>query len=287
VRYRGIGSADDVPVAYQDAVAQHYRDVFGPRAAEVERDVPELEPGETLYVAHEEHGRILGAPVGGVLVLRRRYDVRFRGFIVFPEFRGRGFAREMMDHVRELAAEGVPRALPGVAYATSLVYPIGSEFGRYLRKRGFQPYPHRLFKWNRLPWEQRAVETYLSVGVDEADLVVFRKKVADDGVYILEDARREIDGLTPEQRATVEKGLDIKLGAAYGGSGRVSYRFDLCPVCSEMGSTEKDDSACRDCYIRRLCRFPFGEEHRFKEDPQVSLGYWEAVRQYLVNRRDP
>jgi hypothetical protein len=91
----------------------------------------------------------------------------------------------------------------------------------------------------------------------------------------------ELDRMSKVQFMTVAAGLAGKLGA-YEKTGRVSYRYDLCPVCSQMGSTVEDDSACQKCYIHATCRLPF--QQGFKESTTRSLEYWRAVQHYLGER---
>ena len=76
-------------------------------------------------------------------------------------------------------------------------------------------------------------------------------------------------------------GLQAKL-RNYEKSGRVSYRYDICPICAYMGSSEQNDENCEKCFIRQTCFEPFRNPGRFKEDYEVSGAYFEAVRQFLL-----
>lgn len=93
------------------------------------------------------------------------------------------------------------------------------------------------------------------------------------------EARNELRKLTPEQRALVLKGLDVKLGH-FEKTGKLSYRYDICSICADVGSTE-DDPHCDECYIEISCKAPF--ERGFEEDMDKGYEYFGEMRDFLRN----
>lgn len=91
--------------------------------------------------------------------------------------------------------------------------------------------------------------------------------------------KKELIALTDDQRATVMKGLRSKMGH-YDKTGRISYRYDVCPVCVDIGSSE-EDPRCGECYIMLACQVPFDEG--FKEDHIKSAEYFGAMLLFLKN----
>lgn len=87
----------------------------------------------------------------------------------------------------------------------------------------------------------------------------------------------ELRALTPEQRAIVLGGLRNKLGF-HKRSGILSYRYDVCPVCQDIGSTEEDPK-CDECYIKVSCKVPFVDG--FRDDPDQGVKYFTAMREFL------
>jgi hypothetical protein len=87
----------------------------------------------------------------------------------------------------------------------------------------------------------------------------------------------ELKVLTPKQRAVVLGGLRNKL-CFHQRTGILSYRYDVCPVCQDVGSTE-DDPKCDDCYIKISCKVPFVEG--FRDDPEQGVRYFTAMREFL------
>jgi hypothetical protein len=89
--------------------------------------------------------------------------------------------------------------------------------------------------------------------------------------------KEELRALTPEQREIVLKGLRSKMGH-YDKTGKISYRYDICPVCADVGSTQEDPK-CDQCYIMISCQVPFDEG--FKEDPIRSAEYFRAMLTFI------
>lgn len=91
------------------------------------------------------------------------------------------------------------------------------------------------------------------------------------------DVQNELVALTPRQRGTVLLGLSRKL-QHYKTTGRLSYRYEVCPVCIEMGSTEGNPQ-CDSCYIKISCKKPFVDG--FRDDPLKGYEYFSAMEDFL------
>jgi len=288
---RKVTEGRNVPSWYDDDTVDHYEEVFGVHTSEILRVTPILDTDEVFYEMLDG-----GVPVGGVMVQQREYDARIRGLMVRPEHQGKGLASKLIRVLGEYQSKRLHRMCLSskmedsppvtVAFLTTVPYPLSNPFAVALLRQGFRAMPGSLFEDQLSPWEHKAVTIYTgAMGIDSRSIFVFRKKVVDLGMHLPGYIMREMDQLTQLQAVSVSQGLDIKLRAAYQGRGRVTYRFDLCPVCKEMGSTEEDDAACQECYIHQTCRLPFEEPWRFKEDVDVSRIYWEAVQQYMTGGR--
>lgn len=94
---------------------------------------------------------------------------------------------------------------------------------------------------------------------------------------IPKDAEAELKVLRPRQRRIVLGGLDKKLGH-YEKSGHLSYRYDICPVCRDVGSTEENPK-CDDCYIKIACKVPFNQGFRY--DNEKGYEYFSEMEQLL------
>jgi len=92
-----------------------------------------------------------------------------------------------------------------------------------------------------------------------------------------DEVRAELEALTPRQRDVVLDGLLNKLGF-YCRTGILSYRYDVCPVCRDVGSTE-DAPKCDDCYIKISCKVPFVDG--FRDDRDKGVAYFMAMREFL------
>ncbi len=267
----------------------HYREIFGPHADEVLAASPLIAEGEfvLLCMSGEE-------VLGWVNVLPGMYAFKVRGFTVLPQYRGRGIARFLMEalerearsHHERLEGSGEKPYDVQLVYVDSLVYLDAPElegeafaFGKFLRKQGFVPCVPN--KAAYAPEEKVAAAVYARLYPGHVGrLRVFRKLVVRGGVRFDEKALAELRALSGEALDAVMRGLDAKLGH-FETSGRVSYRFDICPICAFTGSSEEDDSACKGCCIRVTCSRPWDRAARFKEDYQLSYAYFHAMREFL------
>ena len=90
--------------------------------------------------------------------------------------------------------------------------------------------------------------------------------------------QKELKSLTPRQRHIVLDGLVRKLGL-YRRKGILSYQYNVCPVCKDVGSTLENDSNCTDCYIHQSCKAPFNDG--FRDDPEMGAAYFQEMRDFL------
>lgn len=269
---------------------RHFEDVFGKFWEDVWSQSPLIDQGEAVWIFEEQ-----GRPAGWMNVEKKGiYSKRFRNFSVHPDFRGRGVASFMLACI---FADGVARHMGlwdagekpqdiGLMFVKSLVYfdvdrdGEAFAFGKFLRKMGFTSYAYN--QNDISPEEVAGIECYRKIYPELAgSLKVFKKKIFDAGVKLREEIKAELLRLTPEARAVVLNGLNWKVGH-YAKSGRVSYRYDLCPICAFVGSSEKDSSSCKQCPIYTTCMEPFRAVGRFKEDYEVSGAYFQAVRDFLL-----
>jgi GNAT superfamily N-acetyltransferase len=266
--------------------------VFGKFWRDVYDRSPELADGEEVLIAEDG-----GHTAGWVHFRRSTYCIKFRGFTVHPDFRGQGVAKLLLAgltdiatrHHHALIASGEKPNDIRLMYLKSLVYLDAEEpgerfaFGRFLKRLGFTAY---VFNKIELDEEEVAAEqayAKLQPGMAKS-LKVFKRLVVDGGVELKDEAKAELLRLTPEQLAVVMQGLNVKLGNL-DRSGRISYRYDLCPICAHMGSSEQDSAACRRCFIYVTCMEPFREKGRFKEDYEVSGAYFREMRRFLLENK--
>lgn len=94
---------------------------------------------------------------------------------------------------------------------------------------------------------------------------------------------RELRRLTPRQHRIVMGGLVKKLNH-HVKTGILSYAYDVCPVCKDVGST-LEDPKCGDCYIHWSCQAPFIDG--FRENPIEGARYFRKMRKFLEARRPP
>jgi len=67
---------------------------------------------------------------------------------------------------------------------------------------------------------------------------------------------------------------------AFKKSGELSYKYEVCPICKDVGST-LEDPKCGKCYLRLGCKKPFNAD--FRHDPQVGAMYFSQMYTYLIN----
>lgn len=90
----------------------------------------------------------------------------------------------------------------------------------------------------------------------------------------VEDELRKLNGA---QRTIVIKGLEAKL-AAYRKKGYISYRYEVCPVCRDVGST-LEVQKCNECYIKISCKEPFN--YGFRDNHQRGFEYFSEMYEFL------
>jgi len=94
-----------------------------------------------------------------------------------------------------------------------------------------------------------------------------------------DEIKQELSNLTSRQRRIVLNGLVAKLAAAQK-TGKVSYRYDICPICGDVGST-KELNKCGECYIFRSCSKPF--DSGFKNDHEISYKYFSKMLVFMLH----
>lgn len=286
--FKKITDPSEMPREIVEFKRRHFKDVFGGLWGSVYDRSPAIADGEEVLVVE-----IDGEPAGWVYFQRRPYFIKFRGFAVRPEFRSMGISKILMglladigiEHHRTLVARGEKPADIGLMFLKSQVY-FNAEgegeafaFGRFLKKAGFAACAYNMHEIDAE--EVAGIDAYKRLYPDmKGRLKVFKKAVVDTGVRLKDEAESELMRLSPEELAVVMHGLDVKLGN-YGSSGRLSYRYDLCPICAYTGSSEQDSDNCKKCCIRMTCMEPFRDKGRFKEDYEVSRAYFEAMRDFL------
>lgn len=92
----------------------------------------------------------------------------------------------------------------------------------------------------------------------------------------------ELKRLTPRQQNIVLKGLRSKLDH-YHKTQKISYRFDVCPVCKDMSVKEK--SGCDSCYIYKSCQAPFTDG--FLKDHKAAYRYFSEMEDFIRNKTWP
>ena len=80
------------------------------------------------------------------------------------------------------------------------------------------------------------------------------------------------------ERQIVLAGLRAKLGH-YARTQHLSYRYDICPVCRDVGSTEQNPK-CVECYINYACHVPF--QMGFRDDPARGAQYFHDMFDYIA-----
>lgn len=292
MRIKILSNAVELPPEAAEFKKRHFQDVFGGLWESVYNQNPASEQDEKILIIED------GAKTAGWVQFQEHdYCIKFKNFSVHPDFRGQGIARMLMErlaqvsvsHHHELLAAGEKPADIGLMFLKSLVYFDADHegeafaFGKFLRRFGFIPYPYNK---NDISGEERAgIAAYAKLYPELASrLKVFKKITVNTGVELKESTKNELLQLAPEEWEVTMRGLAVKLGN-YAKSGRVSYRYDLCPICAHMGSSEQDDENCGKCFIRQTCFEPFRKPARFKEDYEISGAYFEAVRQFLLAHR--
>lgn len=99
-------------------------------------------------------------------------------------------------------------------------------------------------------------------------------------IELRQEIKDELDSLSIEQRVIVLKGLNGKLGF-YNKTKELSYKYSVCPICIDIGSTEKDPK-CEKCYLKIGCKEPFTQGFRY--DQTKGYQYFTAMKDYLENK---
>jgi hypothetical protein len=93
----------------------------------------------------------------------------------------------------------------------------------------------------------------------------------------------ELLQLTPREREIVLRGLKGKLGL-YKKKGILSYQYEVCPICQDVGSTEANPK-CEECYLKLSCKAPFNDG--FRDDPEKGAAYFSEMRDFLEAHPPP
>ena len=293
----------EIPQVLIDFKIQHYKEIFGQQWEKVFQAGQSLEKGEKMFVLKN-----LGTVVGGCAIKKNTYALQLRNFSILPGFTGKGFARKFMQSLEEIAknhhyelikSDRKPKDID-LMYLRSLVYldydnPEAAslpalQFGRFLDRLSFSPCAYN--KHELSGEEKIAVEVYKELYPNLADrLRVFKKLVINKGVELKPESKQELLKLNKQQWDVVMSGLNWKLGH-YRKSGEVSYKYNVCPICENMGRKDtiiteemlKSSRPCpaEDCYIYLTCMEPFRKAGRFKEDFEVSNAYFSAMRDFML-----
>lgn len=286
-----IESEKNIPAEVLEEKVKHFREVFGEHWNDVYRVSSQLDSGELMLVMKNN-----SETIGSCLIRKSTYDLRFRGFSILPPFRGRGYSLSLMEkleeetrmHHSQLLESGSKPGNIGIMYLSSQIYPdsryrdnSAGQFAGFLESRGFCLYNYDSNHLN--PEEQEATKAYNRIDpLLEKSLKVFRKAVINNGIELTDKIKSELQLMNNRQWQVVMDGLNGKL-AHYEKSGRVSYRYDLCPVCADVGSTQENSDNCGRCYIYTACHEPFQSE--FKEDNEVSAAYFTAFRGFMLKNK--
>jgi hypothetical protein len=95
--------------------------------------------------------------------------------------------------------------------------------------------------------------------------------------------QEELLHLTPRQYNIVLGGLIDKLGH-YERTNKLSYAYEVCPVCADIGST-LDNPGCGRCYIEMSCQAPFNDG--FRDDQEEGVAYFTEMLRFLENNIPP
>ncbi len=288
----------ELPEELLDFKREHYQEIFGAEWESV-FNAGNSEVGEPIILKN------LDDIIGGCVIRRGTYSLKFKDFSILANHRGEGHARFLMNSLEKMAVELHQNLIrsgekPGdinKMYLRSLIYLDGPgngafQFGNFLNNFGFAPYlpnesayplhPHEFSRE-----EKAAIEVYRRL-YPQHFLRVFKKPVVDEKVELRDEIKNELLRLRKDKWSIVMGGLNWKLGH-YSSSGEVSYKFNICPICADMGCSDlraAEDSSrpcpADNCYIYLACMEPFRAVGRFKEDFEVSNAYFSAMRNFLL-----
>lgn len=298
-----------IPKELIDFKILHYKEIFKDKWEKVFNENPSLAEEEKIIILKD-----LDRIVGGCVIRKGIYSLKFKDFVILPEGRGKGCARILMEELEEMAIKHhkalietrkKPKDIK-MMYLRSLVYLDSNnpeeakipalQFANFLRKFDFQPYmpnehayPYDTYELSKE--EKTAIEIYKEVYPDLANrLKIFKKLVVDEGVELRDEIKDELIKLKeiPDKWKIVIGGLNWKLGH-YQKSGEVSYKYNICPICADMRvkdvtSKIKTSKPCqaKDCYIYETCMEPFRETGFFKEDNEISSAYFKAMKGFML-----
>jgi len=256
-------------------VRHHYRDVF-------ENDAPAIyaaslidnmaDPNDTWSFLAMRNTQVLG---GYRAHKRSKWSLQILDFAVLPMSQKDGVGRALIKHAQNLAKRANVIFLDTRVYPTSIKHGFFQvpDFSTFLMKMGFEkcePYPPMMGEAEWLAYEKYSIA--------RLEPAAFRMKISDKDL-ITRAVRYELETLTPPQRQVVLSGLHKKLDH-FERSGKLSYKYEVCPICQDVGSTIENPK-CNECYLRRGCKLPFIE--KFRHDPQVGFIYFSQMRDYLMN----
>jgi len=95
---------------------------------------------------------------------------------------------------------------------------------------------------------------------------------------LTQEVKNELLAMNLRQRNIVLEGLHKKLGF-YNRTGILSYKYEVCPVCKDVGST-LENPRCEKCYLKIGCKEPFNKG--FRDDPEKGYEYFDEMRKYLL-----
>jgi len=203
------------------------------------------------------------------------WSVTMFDFAILPEAQGKGAAKQLLEHAERVAQNThraqCKRGKPpwGQAmFLSSWPYPMG-QFAGFLMSRGFVQYPFYAPRATDFEW--------VSAQVYDKPVHTYRKMVVAGGI-LSPEVIEELDILDARQRGIVLGGLKAKLGAYCEEGGKLSYRYDVCPICKDVGST-LENPKCEECYLKVGCKVPFN--HGFRHDPEMGAYYFGEMLAHL------
>jgi hypothetical protein len=107
------------------------------------------------------------------------------------------------------------------------------------------------------------------------------ERMPDEGgiMDLPKEAALELKKLSPGERRIVLEGLQRKLWHLERTS-RLSYKYEVCPVCNDIGSTEESPK-CGGCYIQIACKHPF--EAGFRDDQAIGETYFRNMLAFMMS----
>lgn len=93
------------------------------------------------------------------------------------------------------------------------------------------------------------------------------------------EVEKELSYLSSRQRKIVLSGLKKKL-SHFKKTGILSYKYEVCPICNDIGST-LEDPKCEKCYLKIGCKEPFNRG--FRDDVEMGVQYFSEMQEYLLS----